>query len=139
MKPAIRLAFTTMVIIGAAAFIGAPVHAQPFIDAVLKNCSKELKTYCSKVKQGEGRLAFCLFAHEDKLSPRCDSSVFYAANELAKILSARAAVVSVCEPDARRLCPGVKSGDGNILFCLNKAQKALSPGCNQAIADAKLR
>lgn len=139
MKPAIRLAFAAAAIAVAAAFISSPTHAQPFIDAVLKNCSKETKTYCSKVKQGEGRLAFCLFAHEDKLSPACDSSVFYAASELAKILTARAAAVVVCEPDARRLCAGVKPGEGNILSCLNKAQKAVSPKCNQAITDARLR
>ena len=137
MQPAIRLAFSITILI-AASFFSSNAQAQPFVDAVRTNCAKELKTYCSRVTPGQGRLALCLLAYEDKLSRACDNSLFYAAEELGKIMVARAAVVRVCEPDARRLCGGVKAGDGNILSCLRQAQKAVSAGCNQAIIDAKL-
>jgi hypothetical protein len=33
----------------------------------------------------------------------------------------------------------MKVGEGNVLACLNLAQKLLSANCNQAIIDAKLR
>lgn len=113
--------------------------AQPFVDAVAKACAKEIKTHCSKVTKGQGRVALCLLAFEDKLSRGCDDTLFYAASELGKMMVARANVVALCEPDARRLCPGMKVGDGNVLACLNLAQKLLSPNCNQAIVDAQLR
>ena len=120
-------------------FASAPARAQAFVAAVQKACAKEIKTHCAKVTPGEGRVALCLLAFEDKLSRGCDDTLFYAAVELGKLMTARANVVSVCEPDARRLCPGMKVGEGNVLACLNKAQKLVSAGCNQAIVDAKLR
>lgn len=113
--------------------------AQPFVDAVTKACAKEIKSHCSKVTKGQGRVALCLLAYEDKLSRSCDDTLFYAAAELGKIMTARAEVVKLCEPDARRLCPGMKVGDGNVLSCLNLAQKLLSANCNRAIVDAQLR
>jgi hypothetical protein len=114
-------------------------RAQPFVDVMKKECAKEIKTHCSKVTPGNGRIALCLLAYENKLSSRCDNAVFYAASELGKLLQARAAVVSVCEPDARRLCPGVQIGGGNVLACLTKAEKVVSANCNKAIVDAGLR
>ena len=137
MRFAIQFASATIAL--AMGFACLPAQAQPYVDAIRKNCSKELKTYCSRVTPGEGRVAYCLLAYENKLSRGCDDSLFYAATELAKVVNARAAVVSVCEPDARRLCTGVQAGGGNILSCLNTAQRAISAGCNQAIIDARLR
>jgi hypothetical protein len=119
--------------------IAPDAHAQTYADAIRKGCAKELKTYCAKVTPGEGRVAYCLLAYEDKLSRQCDDALFYAASDLARMVNARANAVAACEPDARRLCAGVKAGDGNILSCLNLAQKAISPRCNQAIIDARLR
>jgi hypothetical protein len=114
-------------------------RAQPFVDVMQKECAKEIKTHCSKVTPGNGRIALCLLSYENKLSARCDNAVFYAASELGKLLTARAAVVSVCEPDARRLCGGMQVGGGNVLSCLNLAQKVVSANCNKAIVDAGLR
>jgi hypothetical protein len=137
MRPAIRFALTITILV-TAAFVAGSVNAQPFVDAVRTNCAKELKTYCSRVTQGEGRLAYCLLAYEDKLSRTCDATLLSAFAELGKILVARGAVVRVCDADWRRLCGGVKPGEGNILSCLKQSQKAVSPGCNAAIIDAKL-
>ena len=138
MNPAVRLASAAIALVVAATFAGPAARAQPFVDAVRTNCAKELKTYCPRVTPGEGRLAYCLLAYEDKLSRTCDASLFAAATELAKIITARAAVVRVCDADWRRLCGGVKPGEGNILSCLRQSQKAVSPGCNAAMIDARL-
>lgn len=128
-----------IVIAAALGFAAGNANAQPFVDAVAKACAKEIKTHCAKVTKGQGRVALCLLAFEDKLSRGCDDTLFYAAAELGKLMVARAEVVKLCEPDARRLCPGMKVGDGNVLACLNLAQKALSASCNKAIVDAQLR
>ena len=40
--------------------------------AKLENsCADEIKKYCSTVTPGEGRLLYCMQAHEDKISAKC--------------------------------------------------------------------
>ena len=33
-------------------------------------CAKDIKKYCKTVTPGEGRMIYCMQAHEDKISPR---------------------------------------------------------------------
>ena len=40
-----------------------------------RSCAKEIKKYCSTVTPGEGRVIYCMQAHEDKLSPGCSYDV----------------------------------------------------------------
>jgi hypothetical protein len=47
------------------------LQAQNPIEEALQGCSKEIKTYCSSVTPGGGRLVSCAKAHEDKLSSEC--------------------------------------------------------------------
>jgi hypothetical protein len=42
---------------------------------VIAGCQQELTRYCDAVTPGEGRLLACLFAHEDRLSGRCDHAL----------------------------------------------------------------
>jgi hypothetical protein len=34
-------------------------------------CARDIKKYCSTVTPGEGRLIYCMEAHEDKISVKC--------------------------------------------------------------------
>ena len=34
-------------------------------------CAKDIKKYCKDVTPGEGRVIYCMQAHEDKISPQC--------------------------------------------------------------------
>jgi Golgi apparatus protein 1 len=48
-------------------------------------CANENKTYCNKsVTPGEGRLIYCMQAHDDKISHHCD----YELREIASSVQA---------------------------------------------------
>jgi len=49
------------------------------IDNVMKACETEINTYCSQVTLGEGRLLACFYAHEDKISGRCQYALYEGA------------------------------------------------------------
>ena len=46
------------------------------VNKVQSACSNDLKTFCSTVTPGEGRLIFCMLAHEDKISSKCDFALY---------------------------------------------------------------
>ena len=46
------------------------------------SCGSESKQYCSPVTPGEGRMVFCMEAHEDKLSPKCTAAMIDAAKDI---------------------------------------------------------
>ena len=41
----------------------------------INECSKDMETYCSNIKPGEGRLLDCLKRNEDKVSSRCNTAL----------------------------------------------------------------
>ena len=41
------------------------------VEKVESACATDIKTYCSTVTPGEGRMIYCMQAHEDKISPNC--------------------------------------------------------------------
>ena len=43
-------------------------------------CAKDIKKYCKTVTPGEGRMIYCMQAHEDKISPQCDYELGEAAS-----------------------------------------------------------
>ena len=52
--------------------------AKTFVDRLIdqvtkleKSCAEDIKQYCSTVTPGEGRMIYCMQAHEDKISPAC--------------------------------------------------------------------
>ncbi len=44
-----------------------------------------------------------------------------------------------CGPDYRTYCQGVQPGGGRALTCLEANAQSLSPGCRQALMEAKQR
>jgi len=40
---------------------------ESLVETVATGCEVELKTYCSEVTFGEGRILACLYAHNDKI------------------------------------------------------------------------
>src|SRR5262249_49690865 len=48
------------------------------VDQVKEGCKAELESHCKDVTPGDGRLLACLYAFEDKLSPRCDYALYDA-------------------------------------------------------------
>ena len=128
----------TLLVTCAAVFMAlafGTANAQDILADVQKGCATEIDQYCKGVALGEGRLAACFYAYEDKLSNQCQ----YALYEAATVLEAAAVTldyfVEQCGSDIVKLCPDVEAGEGRIFACLTSQSTALSASCSQAVKD----
>ena len=117
----------------------AEAVAQGLIETVATGCEKELLAYCKDVTPGEGRVLACLYAHEDKLSGRCDYALYDAAAQLERAIGALTYLANECGADVEKLCANVPGGEGRILNCLNKNEKTVSRRCKHALKDTGLK
>jgi hypothetical protein len=113
--------------------------AQPSLaDQVKEGCKTELGSFCKDVTPGEGRLLACLYAFEDKISPRCDYALYDASTQLDHAVTALAHGATECKADIDKHCGAVKAGEGRVLECLKKQGDAVSERCRQAMKDIGL-
>jgi len=110
-------------------------EAQSPIDEAINGCATELKTHCSTVKPGGGRLVACMKAHEDKASSKCKFAANRAAFRLKSIALQLNYIIFQCKDDAVKNCAGVKMGEGRALKCLAKNQSKLGANCVTALKD----
>lgn len=113
----------------------SPARADDPIGAALTACDTEIKTYCSKVTPGGGRLVSCAQAHIDKLSSECVSAINRAAFWTRFLATTVAYVAIQCKADALKYCPNVKVGEGRVLNCLKENKAGLSKYCGIALDD----
>lgn len=104
---------------------------------VMEGCGAEVENYCSQVTLGEGRLAACFFAHEDKLSNRCQHTLYDMALALEAAMNTLVYLATECEGDIDNLCADVEPGDGAILNCLTAQSDSLSESCSTALSDVE--
>jgi hypothetical protein len=109
--------------------------AQSIAEDVRQGCNEEISAYCGAVTPGEGRLVACLYAHEDKLSGRCDWALYDAAVRLERAATAVSFVVVECRADIATHCAGVQAGERRIAECLKEHKGELKTSCRQALAD----
>ncbi len=109
------------------------------VETFMEGCKTELNTYCKNVTPGEGRLLACIFAHEDKLSARCDYALYDAANQLERAVAALSYAANECDDDLVKFCSDIEPGEGRILNCLKQNEKQLSKRCTQALHDVGLK
>lgn len=114
--------------------LSTPLYAQDIVGTVETGCAEEIEKFCSQVMLGEGRLLACFYAHEDKLSGRCQYALYTAANQLDQAVSALDYVASQCADDIGQHCAAVQMGEGRILSCLRE-NEATSASCRQAVDD----
>ena len=96
-------------------------------------CGEEVKKFCSTVTPGEGRLIYCMQAHEDKISDGCASTldeVAYQAEATADNL--REAVIA-CRGDIEKVCATTQPGQGRLAACLATNKTSVSKGCADAV------
>ncbi len=105
------------------------------VETVLDGCKKEFDTYCKDVTPGEGRLLACLYAHEDKLSGRCEYALYDAAEQLERAGAALTYVANECKDDLKAHCSSVQPGEGRLINCIDKNKDKISERCKQAIKD----
>lgn len=120
--------------------INAGAGGESMVNTVMTGCKKEIKSYCGKVTPGEGRILACLYAHNDKISGRCEYALYDAAAQLERAVAALSYVVNECEDDLREYCGSVRAGEGRLANCLLvKNKDNISKRCAQAAKDVELK
>ena len=105
------------------------------VQTVADGCKKEIETYCKDVTPGQGRILACLYAHEDKLSGRCEYALYDAAAQLERALSALTYLANECSDDLEKFCANIAPGEGRLVDCLEKNAAKVSGRCKQAFQD----
>jgi hypothetical protein len=90
------------------------------------DCAPDVWTHCRGVAPGEGRVRDCLWSHWKDLSSSCRDQAARLAEKAQKVRDA-------CGPDAERLCPGLKPGDGHLYLCLRAQESQASGPCQRAL------
>jgi len=112
---------------------------QGLVETVANGCKIEIEKYCSQVTPGQGRILACLYAHEDKLSAKCEYALYDAAVQLERAVAALSYVANECNADLEKYCESIEPGKGRLLDCLDKHDKQVSKRCRQAIKDVGLK
>ena len=120
-------------------FAGNVYAEKGLVETVAEGCKKEIETYCSKVTFGEGRILACLYAHNDKLSGRCEYALYDAAAQLERAIAALTYVANECDNDLEKYCSKITPGEGRLLKCIEKHDSNVSERCKQALKDVGLK
>jgi hypothetical protein len=119
--------------------ITSATAGQSLVETVANGCKMEIEKYCAQVTPGQGRVLACLFAHEDKLSGKCEFALYDAAVQLERAVAALSYVANECDADLEKYCASISPGGGRLLDCLEKHDKKISGRCKQAIKDVGLK
>jgi len=130
----VLMVLTAVMMVSTAAFA-----TDPLTETVKDGCKAELESYCKGVTPGEGRVLACLYAHEDKLSAKCEFALFDAAVLLERAVSALAYTAYECEDDLEKYCADVPVGEGRLLDCITKNKKKVSKRCLDALIETGLK
>jgi len=137
MKRFVFFAVAAFLVFGASG-VSAEEGDEDIIDGVMKACEPEINAYCSQVTPGEGRLLACFYAHEDKISGRCEYALYEAAAQLEQFAAAVTHLAIECIDDLETYCGQVEVGEGRVATCLLDHKGEVSEGCRQAIDDVGL-
>ena len=96
-------------------------------------CAKDIKKYCRTVTPGEGRMIYCMEAHEDKISPKCAFELGEAATNVQTAADALKDAVIACKAEIAGVCGKTLPGQGRIAACLLANKSSASSGCAEAI------
>jgi hypothetical protein len=99
------------------------------------SCSEEIKTYCSTVTPGEGRILHCMQAHEDKIGTKCAFDLRESELDIQAATEKLQQVVNACRDDILRLCANTQPGQGRIAACLATQGPSISQTCATAVKD----
>src|SRR5215471_17350882 len=128
-----RSLFLAAVLVAACTEASLSVAAEDgsLVDQVKEGCKAELEAHCKGVAPGEGRILACLYAFEDKLSPRCDYALYDASVRLERAVAALSYGAAECHADIDKHCATVQAGEGRVVDCLKKQGDKLSKRCSQ--------
>ena len=141
MKKPLLLVVLLLLFLALPAFAADPLTkgVQGALDTFSEGCQKELTTFCKDVTPGEGRIIACLYAFQDKLSPRCEYALYDSVDQLDRTLTNLSYAIGECRDDLKKNCADVKPGEGRLLDCLGKNEAKVSVRCNTALKDVGLK
>ncbi len=112
---------------------------ESMVKTVATGCESELKSYCSQVTPGEGRVLACLYSHGEKLSGRCEYALYDASAQLERFIAGLSHVAHECKNDIKQYCSTESPGEGRILKCLVEENgEVISKRCSRGIKDVGL-
>ena len=97
------------------------------------SCAEDIKKYCSDVTPGEGRMIYCMQAHEDKISPKCAFDLEEAATDVQLSADNLKDAITACKAEITGVCGKTQPGQGRIAACLMANKSTASKGCLEAI------
>ena len=86
-------------------------------------CAGDIKSLCSGIKPGEGRIKDCIKSHLTGLSPACEDRLLTVAVS-----------EKVCKGDVTKLCAGVVAGTGGVRTCIKSHIADVSDSCKDAMS-----
>jgi Golgi apparatus protein 1 len=98
-------------------------------------CKEDLQTYCANVTAGEARIAFCMLAHEDKISAKCVDALVDVADKIEMKMSKLVRLSLACEDDLNKNCDAVRAGKGRLVQCIRDQKDRLSDGCKAELGE----
>ena len=119
-------------------FVSSTAQSDP-VNTVADGCKVEIEKYCAQVTPGDSRVLACLYAHADKISPKCEFALYDAAAQLERAVAALSYVVNECDDDLDKFCGAVAPGEGRLQNCLNKQGKNVSERCRGAMKEVGLK
>lgn len=100
------------------------------IERVQGACREELKSFCSTVTPGQGRLLLCMQAHEDKLGNQCELALFDASRNIEQAAHRVERIAEACWNDIQAHC----ASGGSVGRCVIDKSASLSPSCRAVVA-----
>lgn len=110
---------------------------ESIVSEVNTKCANELKTYCKGVLLGEGRVAACLYAYEDKLSTQCAVAVYRGVDDFFAANANLRYYAKQCSADLLQYCSKVPAGEGRLYECIKKNKATLTDTCRDALTKAE--
>jgi Golgi apparatus protein 1 len=100
-------------------------------------CASDIKKYCKTVTPGEGRMIYCMQAHEDKISPKCTYELGEAASSVQGTADALKDAVIACRAEITGVCGKTMPGQGRLAACLIANKSTASKDCGDAISKVE--
>ncbi len=96
-------------------------------------CASDIKKYCKDVTPGEGRMIYCMQAHEDKIGPKCAYELGETAGSVQATSDLLKDGVVACKAEIAGVCGKTLPGQGRIAACLIANKSTASKDCADAI------
>jgi hypothetical protein len=98
------------------------------------SCADDIKKYCSDVTPGEGRMLYCMHAHEDKIGPKCAYDLEEAAADVQLSADNLKEAITACKAEISGVCGKTQPGQGRIAACLFANRSTASKACGEVLS-----